>query len=144
MQWKHGRTSFFERKNSSPTLTFLQERTALLIPTGTSWKPLSHTEAWYTSSLSTRCQNGNILFGCETAVSDSPLPLSADLSGSPDLCVMGMQEPNPPQCNAVAASLWGFCRSPQHGPTHQPCLARPLPWLWNQQFYFMIFKYWPN
>lgn len=103
--------NFFERKSSSPTLTVLRKRAALLIPTGTWWKPLSHTEAWYTSSLTTKCQDGNILFGCKTTVSATPLPLSADLSGSLDLSVMGIGEPNPSQCNAVTASLQGFCRS---------------------------------
>lgn len=67
---------FKKKKTSSPTLTFLWERTASLL-IHTESESLSHTEAWCILSLATKCQNGNILFGCETAVSDSPLPLSS-------------------------------------------------------------------
>lgn len=55
----------------------------------------SHRGMMY-SPLSTKCQKGNILFSCETMPSGSPPPLSADLSGSLDLCmnwVTGLERP---------------------------------------------------
>lgn len=80
----------------------------------------SHTGTIY---LIAKCRNGNVLFGCETVVSVSPLPLPADLSGSLDLCVMGMHEPNPPQCSALAVSLRDLPRSLQRHPPHHPRLC---------------------
>lgn len=122
--WYH---IFFQRRNNLPALIFLQVRTTLLIPSGVQWKPLSHTETWYNSLLSTKCRKGNTFLGCKTAVSDS--------------CCLWVQT----SAGAWTSVWWGWETKIHRCATwpHAPAISH-LPSLWSQQFYSMIFKYGPN